>query len=238
MVMLAAVSVLLVSAPAALADDSTSNSSSYKATELQFGSASNQQNCSASYCAKASIGDMNAGASSSATKTAAFGKIEGSEPMLEVIVEPGASNLGILTTEHTASKTMEVQVRNYLSSGYILQITGDPPKYAGHALATPTTPTAATPGTEQFALNAADNSTPDIGAAPVQVPDGTFSFGTVEPDYSTPNRFKYISGDTIASSGKSSGRTDYTISMIVNVSNSTPAGHYQGDFSAVVIPTY
>ncbi len=223
---------------AATAYADTASSSNYQMTQTQFGVSSNQQNCSSQYCAKASIGDPASGKSDSSTKTATFGTIEGGEPLLEVIVQPGQSDLGILTTDKTSSKTMIVQIRNYLSSGYVLQITGQSPTYAGHALNTPTTPTAATPGTEQFAINAAANTTPAIGANAVQVPDNLTSFGTVAASYSTPNLFKYVSGDVVASSTKSSGRTDYTISMIVNVANSTPAGRYQGDFSAVVIPTY
>lgn len=225
-----------MSAPAAFAE--SLKSSNYQATETQFGAGSTQQQCSSQYCTRTSIGDMAVGDSESSQNTASFGPITPEEPMLEVIVDPGVSNLGVLTTEHTATKTTTVQVRNYLSNGYVLQITGSPPKYGNHALASPSSPTASTPGTEQFGINATDNSTPDIGAAAVQVPSGQFSFGVVDAAYSTPNLFKYVSGDTVARSPSSSGRTDYTISMIVNISNATPAGHYSGDFAAVVIPVY
>lgn len=216
----------------------TSSSSNYQLSESQFNSGSLDENCSDEYCARASIGSLTAGDSEGTTSTASFGPVTPNEPMLEVIVDPGESNLGVLTTEQTASKTMIVRVRNYLSNGYVLQITGDPPKYNGHTLATPSTPTASTPGVEQFAINSAVNTTPAIGAAPVQVPSSQFSFGYVEADYSTPDLFKYESEDVVARSLVSSGRTDFTISMIVNISNDTPAGHYSGDFSAVVIPVY
>jgi hypothetical protein len=70
------------------------------------------------------------------------------------------------------------------------------------------------------------------------VPADTVTFGVVDEDYNTPNSFKFTSGDVVARSQAETGRTDYTISMIVNISNSTPAGHYSGDFSAVVIPDF
>jgi hypothetical protein len=216
----------------------TSNSSNYQVTETQFGSSSTKQTCSSQYCAATSIGDMSAGTSSSTSHTATFGSITPNEPLLEVIVDPGESNLGVLTAETTATKTTTVQIRNYLSSGYVLQIIGDPPKYSNHTLNTPTTPTASDPGTEQFAINAAANTTPNVGAGPVQMPSSHFSFGVVNDDYHTSNMFKYVSGDVVAHSPAESGRTDYTISMIVNIANNTPAGHYSGDFSAVVIPVY
>lgn len=214
----------------------TSNSTNYEASEMQF-NAGSQESCSSAYCATASIGDTDGGTRSSAS-TAAFGDSAGTEPMLEVIVDPGESDLGVLTTERTATKSMVVRIRNYLSNGYTLQITGTPPKYANHTLATPTSPTASQQGTEQFGINATANTMPSVGALPVQVPSGEFSFGTVDEEYATSNLFKYSSGDAVARSTSQSGRTDYTISMLINISNATPAGHYAGDFAAVVIPVY
>lgn len=216
----------------------TSSSNNYQVTETELGGTSSSLNCSASYCAKASIGDMTAGSSKSSGNTATFGPITDSEPLLEVIVNPGDSNLGELTTERTATKTTTIQVRNYLSGGYMIQVTGAPPKYKNHTLSTPSAPTASAPGTEQFAINAAANTTPQVGTGVVQFPDSLTSFGVVDDNYKTPNLFKYTSGDIVAHSATESGQSTYTISMIVNVSNQTPAGHFSGDFSAVVIPVF
>lgn len=232
------VAVLIVGVSTGTVFATNSSSSNYQVSETEFNAGSTLQNCSDQYCARASIGDMTIGRSTSSGGTASFGSLVDSQPVLEVIVNPGESNLGVLTTEATATKTMTVQIRNYLSGGYVLQIVGDPPKAAGHSLHTPSTPTAASPGTEQFAINASDNSSPNVGANPVQVPSNQTSFGFVTDDYHTPNLFKYTSGDVVGRSLTESGRTDYTISMIVNISNATPAGHFSGDFSAVVIPVY
>lgn len=216
----------------------TSNSPHYQVTETEFGAGSTQQNCSGQYCARTSIGDMAVGEGSSAGGAATFGAITDDQPLLEVIVDPGVSHLGVLSTEATATKTTTVKVRTYLSNGYTLQIVGTPPKYGGHTLHTPNSPTAAQAGTEQFGINAAANTSPVVGAGPLQVPSAQTSFGVVDDDYKIPNLFKYTSGEVVARSLTASGQTDYTISMIVNIANSTPAGHYTGDFSAVVIPVY
>lgn len=234
--LLVAISIVIASAHAVSAVTSSSNS--YQVTETEFGAGSTQQTCSDQYCAKTSIGDLTSGKSGSVANTASFGPVTPDEPLLEVIINQGESDLGTLTTERTATKTMLVQIRSYLSSGYTLQINGSPPKYGNHTLNTPTTPTASIMGTEQFALNAVANTIPSVGADPVQVPSSEFSFGIVEDDYDTPNLFKYVSGDVVARSTTASGQTDYTITTIVNVSNATPAGHYSGDFSAVVVPVY
>ncbi len=227
--------VLFVIAGAGTAFAQTSTSNNYQLTETQFGAT--QESCSGQYCAQATIGDIsngNAMTSSSAT----FEDIVDNEPLLDVIIGSSASNLGVLSTETTATKTTTVQVRTYLTGGYTLQIIGGAPKFGEHVLKTPTTPTASKPGTEQFALNAVANTTPNVGANPVQVPDGQGAFGVVEDDYFTPNRFKYVSEEVVARGVTDSGRTDYTISMIINISSATPAGHYTGDFAAVVIPAF
>lgn len=235
---LLALGITLIGASSAFAV--TSSSPNYQMTEGEFNAGSMLDSCSGQYCAQASIGDMTVGGkSTSGTSSASFGSIPASsDPMLEVIVDGGQSDLGVLSTESTATKTMIVRVRNYLSDGYMLQIVGTPPKYGDHTLGTPSTPTAATPGTEQFGINAVANTTPSVGANPLQVPSGETSFGVVQTDYATPNLFKYANEDVVARSDSESGRTDYTISMIVNVANSTPAGHYSGDFSAIVTPVY
>lgn len=211
------------------------SSSNYQMIETEFGATSTLESCSQQYCAKASIGEM--GKSSGATAPE-FGEAKYSEPILEMIITPGESNLGTLTTEDTATKITSIKIRNYMSGGYILQIIGDPPKYDGHPLNTPTTPTASKPGTEQFGMNIVANTTPGVGADPKQAPADKGIFGEGEPGYATTNMFKYQSGDVFARSVQDSGGTDYTISMIVNISNSTPSGHYSGDFSAVLIPAY
>lgn len=216
-----------------------SSSTNYEIVETEFGASTRDESCSGQYCATVSIGgDPSTGDSASAGTTATFGAITGIEPLLEMIVEQGESNLGDLSTLSTGTKTMIVKVRSYLSDGYILQINGDAPGHDGHTINTLSTPTASSPGTEQFGLNLVNNSEPDIGTDPVQIPDAQTSFGFADDDYNTPNLFMFSSGDEVARSNTASGQTEYTVSIIVNISSTTPAGNYSGDFSAVVVPLY
>lgn len=214
----------------------TSSSPNYQMTETQF--SASQQSCSGQYCAQTSIGSPASG-TPTASSTAKFEDITNNNPLLDVIIEPGDSNLGTLTTQGTATKTTIIKVRSYLiGGGYELQIMGDPPNYNGHTLNALTTPTNSSPGTEQFGMNTVANTSPAIGANPLQTPDGQQIFGIATPDYQTANKFKYVSGDTVGKGVTSSGQTDYTLSMIVNISSATPAGHYTGDFMAMVVPVY
>ena len=104
-----------------------------------------------------------------------------------------------------------------------------------NALATPTT---SQQGQEQFGMNLRDNATPNVGADPQQIPSGSFSYGTYATDYDIIDSYKYVSGDIVAQSTKSSGETQYTLSFIANINSLTPAGQYQADLSAVVVSTY
>ncbi len=224
------------------ADTSQSSSSHYSVSGVQIGgSGSTQQVCSGgSYCAQESVGDTVDGTGSSTNYSAQFGSDTTDIPLLEEIVSGGIQSLGVLQPTTTGTATFGVHVRSYLSSGYSLYVVGPSPSQGTHNLTTLDTscPCTSQPGTEQFGINLAANSTPAIGSAPVQVPSGTFSFGNVTANYDQSNLFKYHNGDAVAGSSVSTGETDYTLSMILNISNITPGGKYTGSFSALVVPLY
>jgi hypothetical protein len=230
--------VVLAASWIGIAAADTTSSTHYKATETQFNSGSGLNSCSGSYCGKISIGDNVVGSASSANYKAQFGSNTDNVPLLEVITEAGTQNLGILDSDHTAMATRIIKVRNYLSKGYIIQLAGETPSQGTHALAGINEPSTSHQGAEQFGVNLVANTAPSVGADPIQVPSNQTSFGYVTDDYVTSNLFKYINGDIVAKSDSSSGETDYTISIIINVSNTTPSGKYGGAFSAIVVPIY
>ncbi len=218
----------------------TATSPNYEITEAEFGAGATLDSCSGKYCAQATIGSLTGDDGvSSVGSTASFSSFStDSEPFLEVIINRGESHLGVLTTDKTASTTVEVGVRSYLSNGYALQVSGDPPSYQQHKLSALTTPTASKPGKEQFGINAVKNTTPDIGADIEYSGGEGVSFGEIMPDYGTADLFMYRSGDDVAISRSETAETKYTISMIINVAGSTVAGHYSADFSTVVVPFF
>lgn len=230
--------IMLVGGMPGLAYAVESSSTNYKVTETQFGAGGSLQDCSTNYCAKTSVGDTATGGTSSTNYSAQAGFNTSDVPLLEVTVLGGAQNLGVLDVDITATATSTIKVRNYLSNGYVLQLTGQPPAAGTHTLTALTVPSTSHQGAEQFGINLAANTSPAIGANPVQVPSGSFSFGTVTEDYATPDLFKYVEGDVVAQSLSSSGETDYTMSMILNVSNVTPGGRYTGSFSVVAVPIF
>lgn len=234
-----ALSALIVMAGVGTAAATTTSSSAhYNVTETQFGAGSALNDCSTQYCAKISVGDTTIGAAKSSNYSAEFGFNTSLSPYLEVSTTGGVSDAGYLTTTTTGTASNLIKVRTYLSSGYVMQITGNSPSQGSHQLQTITTPSTSHQGAEQFGINLVANTAPAVGANPSQQPSSVFSFGSAASNYGTANLFQYINGDIVAQSASSSGETDYTMSMILNVSNVTPGGTYTGIMSAVVVPTF
>ncbi|HVC36320.1 MAG TPA: hypothetical protein VNE40_02640 [Candidatus Dormibacteraeota bacterium] len=213
-----------------------SSSTNYQVDEVFFGSGGALNACSTNYCAKQSAGELGVGNIKSPNYQAQAGFNTDRTPFLQFIVNGTSTDLGVLTTSSAATTRATFSVKDYLSSGYTVITASNPPQndsYTMHAL---TTPTASSPGTEQFGMNLVANTSPTtFGANPSQSPDSSFGFGVAASGYNTANLFKYVKGDVIASSAKSSGETDYTISYIYNVSSLTPGGTYT--FNDVLVAT-
>ena len=216
-------------------------SPSYKVEESFFGTGGELDASSPGYKARQTAGEMAIGNSASGSYQFQGGYNTTDVPLLEFAVDGGTYDLGVLDASITGAAVAGFTIRNYLSSGYIVLAHGVPPSttnIGSHTLTSLSAPSSSAPGTEQFGINLATNTNPVIGAAPVQWPDSTYSFGSASPDYATANLFKFVSGDTVAFSPKSSGQTNYSLSMIANVSRSTPAGQYGGRINMQVIPTF
>lgn len=230
--------LLLTSSVSVVLADGPYTSPSYQFNEYSTSPGGGLQT-SSSYQAYQSVGDTTVGNAVGTAYQTQNGFNTTTTPFLEAAVASGSLDLGALSTIATAHTTSTFHVRAYLASGYIVQTVGAPPKTFNHTFNSPSSPTASTAGTEQFGINLVANTSPaTFGANPSQNPDATFSFGTAATGYNTTNLYKYVTGDTIASSTKSSGETDYTISYIENISNVTPGGIYSYSQNLVVTATY
>ena len=217
------------------------SSTNWSVDRTFFGAGGELEACGTAYCAKQTAGEIAAGNTAGSVFRAQAGHNVDREPSLAFSVAGGPTDLGYLSTAGTASTTGTFAVKTYLASGYVVQIASDPPTILTnptHNINGLTTPSSSQVGVEQFGINLRDNSTPNVGADPVQVPDNTFSFGTVAADYNTPNLFKYVKGDTIASANQSSGETDYTVSFIYNIDQLTADGFYTFNGVFVATSTY
>jgi hypothetical protein len=222
--------------------DPTYKSTNYGVDEVFMGAGGLNDASSTTYKARASLGDIAVGNTESTTFQAYGGFVTTADPYIELVVNPTNIDLGYLSTTSVATASATFTIRTYLASGYIITNASDPPSYTSggstHYLAAISAPDISRPGTEQFGINLVDNSSPNIGAAPNQIPDSSYSFGQVATDYATADNFKYAKGDTIAYSTKSSGVTEYTVSYLYNIATDTPAGEYVFDHIIVGTSTY
>lgn len=242
--------VVLASSPVAA---QTSSSPEYQTNEYMFGTGGEEDLSSDSYQGNASVGALGVGNSASANYDAMAGFLTPSEPFLEMVVTEQTVDLGDLsdaTTSFGAAQgggcSCSFNVRSYLSSDYVVLTVSQPPvNESGDGMAAKTTQAApsSSPNTEEFGMNLVDNSSPNIGANPDNVPDGTFADGQAATGYQIPNQFKYAVGDIIARSpatpgNQAVGQTNYTISYMAKRNALTPAGHYQMEHVLVVVATY
>jgi len=222
------------------------SSPNYQIDETFFGSGGELNACSSTYCAKQTAGEIAVGNTAGTAFRAQAGFNTERNPYLAFSVAGSATDLGYLSEVGTATATGTFAVKTYLASGYVVQVASDPPTHTenpAYQIDPMTTGGSSTVGTEQFGINLVANTTlcgapANFGAAPVQVPDNTFSFGTVAAGYDTCGTFKYNKGDVVASSNKSSGETDYTISFIYNISKLTPDGVYKYSGTLVATSTF
>ena len=194
---------------------------------------------SASYRAAESIGDIGVGNSASANFQTNGGFTTTSDPSLSFIIDnSGVVNFGTLSAALINHASSSFRVINYTSYGYNVTISGTTPiSDFGHSIPGLASPSTATFGTEEYGINVVANT--GFGANPLQVPSGSFSYGAAQgPDYNQANKYKFNSGDVIASAPRSSGETDYTISHILDVNSLTTGGQYTAAHELICTGTY
>lgn len=226
----------------------------WQITEHTFGSGGTLNSCSGGqFCAKESAGDTGVGYTCSSNYYCAHaGSNTFRQPFLEVLVTKGNVDVGVLKANKTHVGTAQFEVKTYLAHGYSVVTHSPPPTSGSDSLDVNSSPSASTPGNEQFGMNLTSNTCPSeappitdaggcsgtFGSGPVQLPDATFSFGDVKPNYKQAEKYMYKNDDPIAFANSSSGFTKFTISYIFNVGNTTPAGTYTMNQSLVVTSTF
>jgi hypothetical protein len=233
---------LVLGAPLTYAQ--TSSSSHYQVNEVQFGTGGNVESTSNNYNAQSSLGSLGGGQSSSSSFTANAGFLTQNEPYLEMGVISGDIDLGLLSPTATRSGSGSFYVRTYTSGGYVIVNLGTPPtSEANHALTSKTTVGIPIIGTEEFGMNLVKNTNfcgagCHLGDDPVPIPDATYATGTAATGYNTTGQFKFNQGDTIATAPNGNGQTNYTVSIIANISSITPAGRYTARADFAVVASY
>lgn len=219
------------------------SSSNYSVPESGFTSGSEIDANSASYNARTSVGDLGIGQSESGSYIGLAGIITPDQEYAELIIPNTTINMGTLTPGTPGVGTATFSARTYLNNNYVIVSLRNPPRNeSGAEIDAMTTMGAFSSTTEQFGMNLVANTLPVVqGANPSRQPldDGTFAFGEAAPGYGTTNNYKYSPGDILARSvTRGYGETDYTISYILNIIPTTPAGLYRMEQDLVLTATF
>ena len=130
--------------------------------------------------------------------------------------------MGTLEPTTTLVAESQMAVGTNASGGFAITANGSPPSAGTTAITPLQTPTVNTPGTNQFGINLVANNEPAIG----DDPEGEWANALPSPEYSLPNRYKYVPGDVIAFSPNVSLMKKFTVSYILNAQPSLKAGVY------------
>lgn len=191
---------------------------------------------SSNFRSSSSLGDTAVGNSASANFQTESGSQTTDDPALTFIIEDGDATFNDFSATTASTATTSFSIINYTAYGYVVHIAGTAPSNGAHTIDAMATTDSSLPGTEQFGINLVANTSPiSFGANPDH---GQFGFGSAETNYDTANMYRFVSGEAIASAPKSSGKTLYTISYIVNVDSLTPGGQYSGEQTIIVTGTY
>lgn len=131
-------------------------------------------------------------------------------------------DMGELTTTNTVTAQSQMAVGTNASGGFAITVNGDPPSAGTATIDGLATPTASHPGTNQFGINLVANTSPAVG----EDPQGPFANAVPSTDYGIADVYKYASGDLVAYSPNVSLMRKFTVSYILNASQSLKPGVY------------
>lgn len=235
-VSLVVLGAVFVAASSSIVSAETLSSNNYKFDESTLGSGGLNQSSSSSYQSSSALGDLAIGNSASENYQVEAGNKTTNDPTLSFAINNASASFGSFSATTSATATATFSISNYTSYGYVVQIAGEPPKNGTHTITPLPTETSPQVGTKQFGINLVANTAPaSVGANPSH---GLFAVGNAAPSYSTPNKYRYVSGETIATSPASSGVTTYTMTYMVNVDSLMVGGQYTTNQTLIVTGTY
>jgi hypothetical protein len=142
-------------------------------------------------------------------------------------------DLGELSKISPNSTTTQFSVATNSINGYVTTIQGSTLTAGNRTIAPLAIPGISQPGVSQFGINLRANTSPTVGQNPVGA--GT---GSVNANYNTPNQFRFQNGDVLASASLPTEYNRYTISYMINVVDSQPAGRYASTMTVIATTTF
>jgi hypothetical protein len=146
----------------------------------------------------------------------------------------------------TASTTSQMAASTNAGSGYSITVNGTTLTSGSNTVTAMAASTTGVRGTSQFGLNLKANTvattTVPVGIEVAPAANGTNYRGQATAGYNTVDNFKYINGNSVADSANGgAGGSDaqiFTVSYVVNVPGSQPAGTYTTTLTYICTPTF
>lgn len=127
---------------------------------------------------------------------------------------------GDLSVSATRTGTSQFLVGTNAPNGYSVTTNG-PTMTSGTDQIVPVIgPSSNQIGVSQFGVNLRANLSPLVGADPVG------GVGTVAPNYAVPSNYRYVDGEILAGATGPTEISLFTVSYIININSSQPAGIY------------
>lgn len=142
-------------------------------------------------------------------------------------------NFGDFNSNNTASSSSQLLVGTNAKNGYTISVNGTGLISGNNVINNLTSSDVSRPGTSQFGINLVSNVSPQVGANPTGPGQGL-----PLNNYSKANFYTYNSGDNIASSSKPENYRQYTVSYIVNVSNTQAPGVYVSTINYICVANF
>jgi hypothetical protein len=141
--------------------------------------------------------------------------------------------LGELKKNTTATGTSQMMGGTNADFGYVISANGTTMTSGNNIIGAMGSSAPSQAGTAQFGINLRANTAPAVGANP----NGS---GIAAPTsaYNTPNQFKFVGGDVVASSPDVTDYVKLTVSYIVNIPSGQPPGFYSTTITYVCAATF
>jgi len=146
----------------------------------------------------------------------------------------------------TATASSQMAASTNAGSGYVITVNGPTLTSGSNTVTAMPATTSGVHGISQFGLNLKLNttatSTTPVGAEVSPAANGTNYRGEAITNYNTVDNFRFVPGNTVADSANGgAGGSDaqiFTVSYIVNVPGSQPAGTYTTTLTYICTPTF
>lgn len=146
--------------------------------------------------------------------------------------------LGTLSSSAVVTGSHTFTVATNAASGMVITVAGTTLTSGGNTItacaANCTNTGGAGQGTEQFGINLKDNATPNVG---LEV-SGTAPIAAAAANYNTVDSFRFVTGDTIASSAAGINSSVFTVSYVTNIAGATEAGSYTTTLTYTATATF